>query len=136
LAEGPILIVVDTSVWASYFNGDDNSKVQYLDEILEMENQDIAILPIVIAEVLQGFRSEAGFKKASRLFTELTTIQPSVETHINAAKLYRRLRRQGVTIRGTVDCIIAQTCIEMKSKLLSLDRDFINIAKHSRLILV
>lgn len=126
------MIVVDSNTWADFFNGVDSPYVERLDAAFEAE-EDVAILPIIVTEVLQGFRTDAGFEQARALLTALPVIQPSVACHVRAAVLYRRLRRRGMTIRGAVDCVVAQTCIDVGAELLSPDADFEHIARHTAL---
>lgn len=128
----PHLIVVDTGTWADYFNGCDRPWVARLAQALEHE-EDIAVLPVIITEVLQGFRTESGFARARRVLVALPSIQLTVDGHVRAARLFRRLRKKGVTVRGAVDCIIAQTCIEAGAELLTPDRDFERMAVHTAL---
>lgn len=132
MAAGQALIVVDTSVWAAFFNGDQSPPALELDRLLAT-GASIAILPIILMEVLQGFRTEEGFDQAERSLTRLPVLTPSLEIHVLAARLYRYLRRRGVTVRGTVDCLIAVSCLEARLPLLTLDRDFAFIARHVRL---
>lgn len=127
-----LVIVVDTSAWVDYFNGTPGPVVERLD-LAFREEDDLAVLPVVITEVLQGFRSDAGFESARRILVSLPRIEPDVETHVRAARLYRRLRSRGVTVRGAVDCIIAQACIDAGATLLTTDRDFDAIEKGSEL---
>ena len=136
MAPGPIVIVVDTSVWAAFFNGAECAEVELLDGLLSEEQSPIGILPIILTEVLQGFRSDTGFRKASVQLRRLVVVEPSLDTHERAATLFRSLRRKGITVRGAIDVLIAQTCIEAGASLLTLDRDFENIARHSALGLV
>jgi len=126
------MIIVDSNTWADFFNGTSGPHVQRLEAALR-EEDDLAVLPIIITEVLQGFRSESGFRRARRVFLALPVIQPTVNCHVHAARLYRSLRRKGVTVRGAIDCIIAQTCIDLDAGLLSPDADFRHIARHTSL---
>lgn len=126
------MIVIDTAVWADYFNGQQNLHVDRLQTALERE-EEIAILPVILTEVLQGFRTEKGFRRAKTLLSRRSILWLSLEGHVRAAQLYRTLRRKGVTVRGPLDCIIAQTCMETGAELLSPDADFTRIAAHTRL---
>jgi predicted nucleic acid-binding protein len=135
LASEPVVIVVDSSIWAAFFNGDDIPEVDHLARCLD-QHEPIAILPIILTEVLQGFRTDAGFRRARKVMERVPALDPGTGTHVAAARLFRRLRKKGVTVRGAVDCIIACTCIENGAELLTRDRDFSAIAKHSRLVLV
>jgi predicted nucleic acid-binding protein len=126
------MIIVDSNTWADFFNGVSTPHTQRLDALLRDE-EDLAVLPIIITEVLQGFRSDTGFQRARRVLVALPVIQPNVECHVRAAGLFRSLRRKGVTVRGAVDCIIAQVCLDIEAELLSPDVDFEHIARHTRL---
>jgi predicted nucleic acid-binding protein len=126
------MIVVDSNCWADFFNGAAAPHVERLDLALHDE-EDLALLPIIITEVLRGFRSDSGFRRALRLLTALPVIHPTLDCHVRAARLFRNLRGKGITVRGAVDCIIAQACIDMDAELLSPDADFEQIAKHAPL---
>ena len=126
------MIVVDSNTWADFFNGTSNPHVERLATALE-EEEDLAVVPVIITEVLQGFRTESGFRRARRYLVDLPVIQPDVACHVRAARLYRSLRRKGITVRGAVDCIIAQVCIDLNAELLSPDGDFRQIARNSPL---
>jgi predicted nucleic acid-binding protein len=127
-----VMMIVDSNVWADFFNGDQSPHVQRLDIALQKE-EDLAVIPIIITEVLQGFRTDTGFQRAQRVLIALPVIHPTVECHVQAARLFRSLRRKGITVRGATDCIIAQTCLDMGAELLSPDSDFEQIAHHTPL---
>jgi predicted nucleic acid-binding protein len=126
------MTVVDSNTWADYFNGTGTPHVSYLDGLLRGERE-VFVLPIVVTEVLQGFRTDSGFERARKVFMALPRIEPTLETHVRAARLFRTLRRKGVTVRGAVDCVIAQACIDEGAELLSPDVDFERIARHAPL---
>ena len=126
------MIIVDSNTWADFFNGDSNPHVQRLDTALEGE-EDLAVVPVIITEVLQGFRTDSGFQRARRVLVALPVIQPSVDCHVRAARMFRSLRKKGITVRGAVDCIVAQTCLDVDAELLSPDADFRCIAEHTPL---
>ncbi len=125
------MIVVDTTVWADWFNGTTSPEVDRLDHALG--GQDAGLVPVVLTEVLQGFRSDRDFERARGLLVRLPVLTLDIEGHVAAARLFRRLRRHGVTVRGAIDCIIAQTCIAAGAELLSTDQDFAAIARHTPL---
>ena len=126
------MIIVDSTTWADFFNGTSNPHVQRLDLALQ-EEEDLAVVPIIITEVLQGFRTDSGFQRARRVLLALPVIEPTVACHVRAARLFRSLRQKGITVRGAVDCIIAQTCLDVDAELLSPDADFERIASHTPL---
>lgn len=126
------MMVVDSNTWADFFNGAEGPHVERLDTALG-EEEDLAILPIIVTEVLQGFRTERGFRDAEAMLAALPVIHPTLGCHVRAAGLFRAMRRKGVTVRGAVDCVIAQTCLDLEAELLSPDRDFEDIARHAPL---
>ena len=126
------MIVVDSNTWADFFNGTATPHTSRLDEALAAE-EDLAVVPIIVTEVLQGFSTDTGFSSARRVLVALPVIQPTLESHVRAARLYRSLRGKGVTVRGAVDCVIAQVCLDTQAQLLSPDSDFEQIAGHTRL---
>jgi predicted nucleic acid-binding protein len=82
------MIVVDSGAWVAYFNGAESPHAECLERALAAE-LDLGILPIVVTEVLQGFRTESGFRRARALLTALPIITPTLETHVRAAVLCR-----------------------------------------------
>jgi predicted nucleic acid-binding protein len=124
--------IVDSSTWADFFNGVESPHAQRLDEALQ-EEEDLGVIPIILTEVLQGFRTDAGFQRALGVLTALPVMQPTVDCHVRAARLFRSLRKRGVTVRGAVDCVIAQVCLDIEAELLSPDADFERIAGHTGL---
>jgi predicted nucleic acid-binding protein len=123
------VIVVDSSVWIDFFNGVSTPEVERLDGLLgEMP---LAIGDLILVEVLQGFRHRRDVAKARQLFQSLTLL-PMLEGRNAwvAAENYRRLRSKGITVRKTIDGIIATACIEANLPLLFSDRDFLPYVEH------
>jgi predicted nucleic acid-binding protein len=118
------LILVDTSVWIDFFNGNDNQHTDKLDAALEQGI--VAMGDLILLEILQGFKSNKDFRKAK---TTLSTLDqyPMFGKGMaeSCADNYRLLRQQGITIRRTTDVIIATFCIENQLPLLFSDRDFL-----------
>lgn len=126
------MLLVDSSVWIQYFNGEVNPQTDYLDEILGVEP--IGIGDLVLLEVLQGFRSDLGYDTAKSLLTNLTVFEMlGKDQAIRAAGNYRYLRKLGITVRKTIDTIIATFCISHGFPLLFTDRDFEPFVKHLNL---
>ena len=126
------MILVDSSVWIDFFNGTENSETDKLNEILGLE--EVVIGDLILAEVLQGFRSDTDFKTAKNVLTSLTVHGLlGKELAIKSANNFRKLRKKGVTIRKTADVIIATYCIENKMPLLSTDKDFLPFVANLRL---
>ena len=117
------MILVDSSVWIDYFNGLDTDETGFLDGALSTDT--ICIGDIILAEVLQGFRSDNDYQLAREMLLELPLYQiMNPELTIIGADNYRKLRKKGVTIRKSVDNWIATFCIENKLPLLFSDKDF------------
>ena len=123
------MILVDTSVWIDYFNGQDNKATDYLDNCL-IEGT-VAIGDLIYLEILQGFRADRDYRIAKNRLDELTIYEMfGIDAVEQCAKNYRMLRKKGITVRKTTDVIIASFCIKNKIPLLFLDRDFVPFVKH------
>jgi len=123
------LILVDSSVWIDYFRGTITAQTEKLDKVLGQEP--LAIGDLILTEVLQGFAEKRAFNEARKMLTSLTVVQlGGQEIAIQAAKNFRALRIRGVTVRKTIDTVIATWCIESGYDLLHDDRDFDPFAKH------
>ncbi len=123
------MILVDSSVWIGYFKGTMTAQTGRLDRLLGVEP--LAIGDLILTEVLQGFDSERDFHDARKMLTSLTVVElGGREIAIQAAKNFRALRRLGVTVRKTIDTVIATRCIESGYELLHSDRDFDPFARH------
>lgn len=126
------MILVDTSVWIDYFNGFENDETDILDQALG--NNVVAVGDLIVLEILQGFRSDKDYKTAKKYLSSLKQFgMLSPELAIKAAENYRKLRKQGMTIRKTTDVIIATFCIENSLPLLYTDKDFIPFTKKLKL---
>ena len=123
------MILVDSSVWIDYFNGTRTPETDRLDGLLGREP--IAVGDLILTEVLQGFDDDRDFAKARKLLTSLTVVViGGADIAIAAARNFRTLRKRGVTVRKTIDTIIATRCIESGYVLLHSDRDFDAFAQH------
>ena len=123
------MILVDSSVWVDYFKGAITPQSDTLDGLLASEP--LAIGDLILAEVLQGFAAERDFEQARKLLTSLTVITlGGQEIAIQAARNFRVLRALGITVRKTIDSVIATRCIESEYDLLHNDRDFDPFVKH------
>ena len=123
------MIVVDSSVWIDYFRGAVSPQCDRLDELLGAEV--VATGDIMLTEVLQGFNREADFRRALGLMTGLTIIDIGGRAiALAAARHDRALRLLGVSVRKTIDTLIATRCIEDGHALLYSDRDFDPFVEH------
>jgi predicted nucleic acid-binding protein len=123
------VILVDSSVWIDYFNGSASAETDLLDRL--MDSGRLLVGDLILAEVLQGFSSERDAARAlSRFRAFECASMVNREIAIGAARNYRLLRRRGVTIRATVDTLIATFCIRDGHSLLHCDRDFDAFERH------
>ena len=123
------MILVDSSVWIDYFNGVATRQTDRLDELL---GSDLLLTgDIILAEVLQGFRDDRDFRRAKRALDGLEfRAMLGRDIALKSAANYRALRTQGVSVRKTIDMLIATFCIENGHELLHADRDFDPIERH------
>lgn len=123
------MILVDSSVWIDYFCGNPSPAADQLDSLLGREP--LGIGDLMLAEVLQGFRNDAEFQTARDFLLRLDVVN-LLDTGIalQSAEHYRRLRRLGLTVRKTTDCIIATWCIQHSVDLLQSDKDFLPFHQH------
>jgi predicted nucleic acid-binding protein len=123
------LILVDTSVWINYFNGIPTWQTDLLDNYLS--NVPVIIGDLILAEVLQGFRSNNDYETAKDFLSVLPFRQiGGYNVAIQSAENYRVLRKSGDTVRKTIDIIIATFCIIEGLTLLHDDRDFDPMVSH------
>jgi predicted nucleic acid-binding protein len=129
------MIIVDSSVWIDYFNGRDIPEVGTLDRLLEKEL--LAVGDLILVEVLQGFRQDKDYQTAKRLLTSLTVFEMlDTGIAIKSADNFRYLRKKGITVRKTIDVMIATFCIEHNHELLFSDKDFAPFVEHLGLMAV
>jgi predicted nucleic acid-binding protein len=119
------MITVDSSVWIDYLKGTNTSQTKQLDTMLGDSSLDFVILDVVLMEVLRGIRSDHEYKNTQVALTALPVHQAGGEklaTH--AAQIYRKLRRDGQTVRSSIDLLLASWCLHSDADLLHNDRDF------------
>jgi len=123
------MLIVDTSVWIDYFNGQINPETDYLEQALAQEL--ILMGDLILTETLQGFREEQDFQTALQAFSTFAQVNMlDTQLAIQSARNYRTLRKSGHTVRKTIDCLIATFCIENGHSLLHRDRDFDSFEKY------
>lgn len=124
---------VDSSVWVDFFNGTQSVETDWLDGVLGKEP--VGLGDLVLIEVLQGFRREKDYTTARELLTSLTVFTlGGQDIALKSADNFRFLRKQGVTVRKTIDVLIATFCIEKNLPLLHSDKDFQPFHQHLNLI--
>jgi predicted nucleic acid-binding protein len=117
------MVLADTSVWIDYFRGSHSPQTNKLEALLDDER--IATGDLIIAELMQGFRTKSQIVAAQQIISRLEYFDlVGKDIAFKAAENYRLLRKEGVTIGKTIDVIIGTFCIENKFKLLHADRDF------------
>jgi len=123
------VFIVDSSVWIDYFNGRHTTQTDALHDSLGQ--QEIIMGDLILAEVLQGFRTDTDFHQARELFLAFPVVTMlGEEMAVRSAGNYRVLRKHGVTVRKTIDVMIASYCIEHALPLLYSDRDFDPMVEH------
>lgn len=123
------MILVDSSVWIDYFNGQPTPETHKLDTLLGVEP--LGIGDLILTEVLRGFRSDTDYQTAKKLLLTLSVFEIlSTDLAIQSADNFRFLRKRGVTVRKTADVIIATYCIEYSHSLLFADKDFLPFVTH------
>ena len=124
--------IIDTSVWIDYFNGKIDERTNATVKFI-VEGQ-ILMLPIILQEVLQGIKSSKDFAFVKNAFLRNTFVDyDAIEMALEAATLFRFLRRNGISIRKPNDSLIAAICIRNNFSLIHNDKDFDNMAKHTTL---
>lgn len=124
------MTLVDTSVWIAVFRARkplDLARLVPFDDI-------VTCLP-VIQEVLQGFRDEAAHRRARSAMLALPSVDTPLDQDVflSAVDLYRSARRAGITVRSSVDCLIAASALRHDLEILHVDRDFTALSRISRL---
>ncbi|HYN61613.1 MAG TPA: PIN domain nuclease [Rubrivivax sp.] len=123
------MILVDSSVWIDYFRAADTPQAALLDSYLGRSR--VAVGDLIAAEVLQGVGDEREFKLVKKTLDAFEHVDlVGYDLAIRASENYRLLRDRGVTIRKTIDTLIATYCIENRMTLLHADRDFVPFARH------
>lgn len=125
-------MLVDTSVWIDFFAARNTAQVAVLESSID-QREDLCLCGVVLTEVLQGIRDDKQYKQTESVLSNLIYLPMDQSTFLLAANIYRTLRSRGITIRNSVDCMIAAVCIEHKADLLHNDRDFDHIADVSDL---
>jgi len=123
------MYLVDTSVWLDFFRNRSTQAVTQFEEILD-HHLPFGFTSVIYQEVLQGADSPRDFSKLQNYLGTQKFYHPidPILSYEQAADLYFQCRRQGITIRSTIDCLIAQIAIEHNLRLLHNDRDFTQMA--------
>ncbi len=124
------MILVDTSVLVDFFKGMSNSPADRLKEIIERDIP-FGITSVIYQEILQGARNKKEYELLETYLGCQRFYQPldAVSSYAQAAGIYFACRKSGITIRSTIDCLIAQIAMEQDLLLLHNDRDFLSMAR-------
>jgi predicted nucleic acid-binding protein len=127
------LVLIDTSAFIEFLNHTGSPFDREIERLI-VNDEDVAITDIVLTEILQGIRDDKEYNevKKSLLSFPIYSLK-SHDSYIAAAELYRKCRKKGITLRSTVDLLIAQIAIENDLLLLHNDKDFDSIARISSL---
>jgi predicted nucleic acid-binding protein len=122
------VIVVDTSVWIDVLNDADTGSARRCVELIEA-GEPVALTDVILTEVLQGLRSDQESRLVERHLRAFPILRlEDLDDFVLAASLHRSARRAGVTIRKTLDCLIAAPCVRTGAPLLHADEDFDRLA--------
>ena len=123
------MVLIDASAFIEFLNRT-GSRADKAVEQLIVNDEDVAIPDIALTEILQGIKDDHEYEniKQTLLTFDILSLK-STESYLAAADLYRQCRKKGLTIRGTIDLLVAQIALENKAQLLHKDRDFDTIAR-------
>jgi predicted nucleic acid-binding protein len=122
-------LLVDSTVWIDFFHGKETAQTGKLGQCIQ-NRDDICCCGFILTEVLQGIRDEKEYVAVKRHFENLIYLEDDRTTFELGATIYRELRRKGITIRNSVDCLIAATVIQHGVHFLENDRDYRFIDGH------
>ena len=123
------MTIVDTSVWIDYLANRSNLHTEWLDS--QLGNQRLGLTDLILCEVLQGIRHDSMFRRVQQELNGFELFEScGSKLAVASATNYRRLRAKGLTVRTTVDCLIATLCVEKGYTLLHRDRDFDVFERH------
>ena len=124
-----MMVLVDTTVWIDFFSARSYPHVNALENLI-LNREDICLCGIILTEILQGIRKDTEFNRTRDLLANLIYLSMPHSVFLRSAEIYRNLRRKGITIRKSMDCMIASVALEHDIPLLHNDKDFIPIEKH------
>lgn len=123
------MILIDSSVWIDWLRGADTDAVRFVQD--RQSNEELALTQMIYLEVLQGISTDRQFAATQRVLGAQVMLQPldALASFEAAAQLYRRARKQGLTVRKSTDCLIAALALEHGALLVHNDRDFLALAQ-------
>ena len=123
------MMLVDSSVWIDHFRNRPTPQSERLQQLLG--NEPVVIGDLILAEVLQGITRDLEFHRTRAMLSSVPCIEIGGEQiALQAARNFRSLRARGISVRSTIDALIATRCIEDDLQLLHSDRDFGPFSRH------
>lgn len=122
-------ILVDSTVWIDFLNNKTTQEAEKLVGLIQAR-EDLCVCGFVLTEVLQGMREEKHYVATKQEFDNLIYLEDDKSTFELAATMYRNLRKRGITIRNSIDCLIAAIVVQHDVSLLENDRDYPLIDAH------
>ncbi|WP_309386692.1 type II toxin-antitoxin system VapC family toxin [Cerasicoccus frondis] len=122
------MVIVDTTVWIHFLQGRETGEVAKLEALLADE-VDVFITGLIIQEILTGIKAKKDRAKVIKELSHFILINPTLETHIQAAEIFDACRKKGLTIRSIIDCLIAALALEYDLAVLEKGRDYSFIAE-------
>jgi predicted nucleic acid-binding protein len=123
------IVIVETGIWVDFFRGIRNPQTEW--DLRQLGGRMLGTLDLIICEVLQGIPGDGEYERVKQKMLDLAVYNSGgAQIAIESARNYRKLRAKGITIRKTIDCIIATYCIRHGFALLHKDRDFDPFEKH------
>ena len=122
------MTLVDTTVWIDLFAGHNTTQVSVFESLVG-KREDICLCGVILTEILQGIKDEKEYSRTESVLSNLLYLPMERNTFLLAANIYRTMRSKDITIRNSVDCMIAAVCIENRIPILHNDKDFDLIAK-------
>ena len=123
------MIVVDTTVWIDFFKRVESPEDLHLQQLI-IGDHSLALTDLVYCEILQGIGNDAAYEQTRKILRRYPILRiDGLETFERSARIYRACRKRGITIRKTIDCLIAAVCLDNDVELFHKDADFTRIAR-------
>jgi predicted nucleic acid-binding protein len=122
------MVIVDSTVWIDFLKGRGTEHVTKLEELLA-EEVDIFTTGLIVQEVLTGIKDKKERGKLRKEFEHFILIDPSLETHVEAAEIFDGCRKKGYTVRSVIDCLISSLALEYDLTILENDKDYSYISR-------
>lgn len=126
-------LLFDTSVWVDFLNKKNTPQANLLVKYIE-EDKQVLLTPTILQEILQGIRDDYKYLQIKETLSYFTVLElPPIQAAVGAADLYRLIRKKGITIRKSNDCLITFYALEFSCLLVHTDADFDQISNHTGL---